>query len=220
VYEEVHLRFTTASPGARTGWRYRARQRPVPGEEQPPPVRRARILFPPGTVIDTGAVIECEASDDEIRTRGLEACPRSSRLGGGSGTLYIGIAERVKVVLAFFNAKDAVLFTVATQSGAVLRTIRFGVRGRVLDSGFESPTTLPGGREAALTSVSLDVRAAGRRSRPWLRTPRRCPRRGAWRFVYDISYDEPWGRQRPYDLSRCNGADVGSAMTSPTRPHG
>jgi hypothetical protein len=37
---------------------------------------------------------------------------------------------------------------------------------------------------------------------------------GAWTFIYDITYDDPPGRQRPYDLSRCRRAAAASKPTT------
>jgi hypothetical protein len=203
VYERVLLRFGSTLPGKRTSLTWRVKQRPVAAGEQPPPVRRARIRLPKGSTIDTGAVARCGATEADISARGpAAACPAASIVGTGTGTLYVGDPQHLKLVVSIVNVRDAVLLVIATESGSVLRVVPAAVRGSVFD-GTLPRVPLPNGGEAALTSLSVDVPAAGTRSRPLLRTPRSCPRAGRWKFVYDIDYDDPPGRQRPYDYSRC-----------------
>lgn len=202
VYDHVVLRFTTRRRAARTGLIYHVGQRPVGGDAQPPVPRRTRIRLPKGTRIDRGAVSRCMADQGEITSRGVGVCPAASRVGGGTGTAYLGTATQVPLVVSVVNGKDDLLLIAATESGLVLRILVGVVRGHVIDAQIP-PSPLPNGREATPTSLTIDVRAAGSRSRPFLRTPRTCPRTGRWRFVYDVNYDDPPGRQRPYDLSRC-----------------
>jgi hypothetical protein len=202
VYERVKLRFTSAAPGKRTGFVWTVKQRPVADDAQPPPVRRARLRFPRGTRFDTSAIPRCSATDDELQAQGASACPGASRLGGGSATVYLGSPDHLAAVVDVFNADGAAVMLLSTQAGDVLRVLRGEIRGSVVDA------TLPrvpvaGGKEAALTSVTVRLRAAGTRSRPWLRTPSKCPRGRAWKFVYDIDYDDPPGRQTPTSRSRC-----------------
>ena len=202
VYERAELRFTSQVAGKRTGFVWDVKQRPVAADAQPPPVRRARLRFPRGTRFDTSAVPRCTATDAELQAQGASACPGGSRLGGGSATVYLGSPDHLAAAVDIFNADDAAVLLLSTQPGDVLRVLRGEIRGSVVDA------TLPrlpvaGGKEAALTSLTVRLRAAGTRSRPWLRTPRKCPRSRAWRFVYDNDYDDPPGRQRPTSRSRC-----------------
>jgi hypothetical protein len=202
VYERVKLRFTSKDAASRTGFVWDVKQRAVAVDAQPPPVRRARLRFPRGTRFDTSAVVRCTATDGELQERGTEACPAESRLGGGSGTVFLGSPDHLAADVDVFNAKRSALLVVSTQTGDVLRVLRGVVRGSVIDASVP-PALLPGGKEAALTSLKLRLRAAGTRAKPWLRTPKRCPARRAWKFVYDIDYDDPPGRQTPFSRSRC-----------------
>ena len=202
VYDHVVLRFTTRRRGARTGLVYHVGQRPVGGDNQPPVPRRTRIRLPKGTRIDRGAVPRCVADDAEIASNGVGVCPAASRVGGGTGTAYIGSAEQLPMVVTIINGRNGILLVGATQTGAVLRILTGVVRSNVIDA-VVPPVRLPNGREATPTSLAVDFPAAGTRARPFLRTPRTCPRDGRWRFVYDVVYDDPPGRQRPYDFSRC-----------------
>ena len=202
VYEHVDLHFTSHAPKHRSGFAWHVRQRPVAADEQPPPVRRARLRFPRGTRIDTSAVQRCTATEAELQAGGTSACPARSRLGGGEGTIYIGSPQQITAQVDAFNADGSALLVLSTEAGAVLRVIRGTVARNVIDATLPR-VDLAGGKEAALTSLSVRLRAAGTRRHPWLRTPRRCPARGSWKFVYDISYDDPPGDQSPFSRSRC-----------------
>jgi hypothetical protein len=201
VYERVDLHFTAKAPGARTGFVWRVAQRPVADDAQPPPVRRARLRFPKGTRFDTRAVARCTAADDAITAGGAAACPAASRLGGGRATVYVGSPDHLPVMVDVFNAPGGAVLTLSTGAG-VLRVLRGTIEGRVIAATLPK-VPLPNGREAALTSLTVRLRAAGTRRRPWVRTPPSCPRSRSWRFVYDIDYDDPPGRQRPFSRSPC-----------------
>jgi hypothetical protein len=202
VYEHVELRFTSEAAGKRTGFVWAVEQRPVADDAQPPPVRRARLRFPRGTRFDTSAVPRCAADDAELEAQGADACPAGSRLGGGVATLYLGSPDHLDALVDIFNADGEAIMLVSSQSGDVLRVLRGAIRGTVVDA------TLPrvpiaGGKEAALTSVTVRLRAAGTRRKPFLRTPPKCPRARSWKFVYDVDYDDPPGRQTPFSRSSC-----------------
>ena len=202
VYEKVELRFTARHTGMRSGLRWHVRQRAVAADAQPPVVRRARIRLPKGTRFDTAAVARCQATDAELMASGPSICPAASRIGSGTGTLYVGTPERLPLAVSIVNADRAVVLVIATRQGTVLRAIRAQVRGSVIDARLPK-VALANDREAALTSLSVDLPAAGTHARPLLRTPAACPRTSSWKFVYDITYDDPPGPQRPYDLSAC-----------------
>lgn len=202
VYERVKLRFTSDTAGTRSGFVWQVEQRPVASDAQPPPVRRARLRFPAGTRFDTSAVRRCTATDAELQESGTKACPDGSRLGGGTGTVYLGSPDHLRADVDVYNAAGSAVLLLSTQDGDVLRVLRGEIRGSLIDATLPR-VALPGGKEAALTSLTVRLRPAGTRARPWLRTPKRCPAGRVWRFVYDIDYDDPPGRQTPVSRSRC-----------------
>ena len=93
------------------------------------------------------------------------------------------------------------LLKLSTGTGT-LRVLRRTIESRVIAATLPK-VPLPNGREAALTSLTVRLRAAGTNRRPWVRTPPSCPRSRSWRFVYDIDYDDPPGPQRPFSRSPC-----------------
>jgi hypothetical protein len=202
VYESVRLRYTAHRPSSRSGLTYAVRQRRAPAGTQPPPVRGVRFRFHPGTRFDTGATRRCTVAAAELSRRGPAACPPASVLGVGRAIIYIGTPEDVVARATAINVRNGLRVVLQTSMGTVLRVLSARIRGAVVDVTIPRVPLGPG-REAALTSFRLDIRAAGTRRRPYLRTPRACPRSGRWRIVYDVAYDDPPGRQRPYDLTRC-----------------
>lgn len=52
----------------------------------PPYMRRMVFDNPAGLRYDTSVPDHCTASDVELMTRGADACPAGSRLGGGTST--------------------------------------------------------------------------------------------------------------------------------------
>src|SRR3954468_16808682 len=80
-YARFSLHYTAHDPGSRTGIRYLAQQRTPPAGETAPPVRRLTVRLAGGTRFDTSAIRRCRATDAEITTKGVAACPRASRLG-------------------------------------------------------------------------------------------------------------------------------------------
>jgi hypothetical protein len=199
---KMKQRFTTAQPGAWTGWTFDGAMKPLPAGEQIPPQRSTTLVYPRGTRFDLSRVANCTASDEEIVTGGLGVCPKSSRVGTGEASLSLGALGALDLDAHLFVARPGFALAFATESGAVLRVLRPAItRNRV---SFAIPSLpLPGGGEAAFTRVSLKVKRAGTREHPVIRTPAKCPRSGRWTFTYLPVYDEPHGVQRSTSSVRC-----------------
>src|SRR5215212_446663 len=75
---------TTTRPGASTGSTIRLHIR-NPGDARAKPYSIKTIVFKsaPGTVIDTGALPQCTASDAELMAEGGAACPPDTRVNTG-----------------------------------------------------------------------------------------------------------------------------------------
>src|SRR2546429_7862189 len=74
-------RFTTSQPGAATGLTSHIVFPDYNGK--PKSIARLTVELPEGTHFDERAVPECTASDAELLSLGLSACPRDSETGGG-----------------------------------------------------------------------------------------------------------------------------------------
>ena len=202
LYAKMKQGFTTATPGKPTGWSFEGALKPIPEGEQVPPQRSATLVFPRGTRFDLRGVQKCRASDEQITSEGLVACPEGSQVQYGKATLFLGLAGFLDVKLDSFAAPGGLALVVTTASGAVLRVVRITVERNRAKMIFP-PVELSGGYEVAFTSMSLKQPRGGTRRHPLLRTPEKCPKSGTWKFVHLPEYDEPYGTQRSTHSVRC-----------------
>ena len=177
--------FTTPVPGASTGTDTQILYKnPSDPEAKPIAVRQERFTFPRGTRYDEGVVPDCTATDVEIMLFGRSACPEESWTGGGQGdtmmTGFQGAREMPIDVDGWDDHGDTRLFGRDHQSGIGFVT-RAHREGQVIT--VEVPPS-PGAPSdgAALRFVHnvFAPRSLGRRA--YIRTPRRCPSTGFWRF--------------------------------------
>jgi hypothetical protein len=202
LYAKMKQRFTTAKRATPTGWSFDGALKPFPAGEQVPPQREVKFVFPRGTRVDLRGVRNCFASDEQIATEGLDACPARSRIGTGAGGLFLGAVGILDVNAYVFAARPQLAAIFTTESGTVLRVLRLTHdRNRV--TGTIPPIELPGGYEVAVTRLALKLPRGGTRKHPLLRTPKRCPRKRRWTFVYLPRYDEPYGVQRSTSSTPC-----------------
>ncbi|HEY0632324.1 MAG TPA: hypothetical protein VGC98_09735 [Thermoleophilaceae bacterium] len=185
--------FTTSTPGRSTGTDTRILYKnPSDPKAKPIPVRREVFTFPAGTTYDESVVPDCTASDTQILLQGTSACPAASRLGGSIGdtgmTGFPGPDTAIDVD-GWDQHGDLVLYGRDHQFGigAVTRAVRKGQTVTV-----EVPRN-PGGPpdgELALRRVHhvFPARSAGRRA--YMRTPRKCPRSGFWKFSARFTFSD------------------------------
>jgi hypothetical protein len=163
---------------------------------KPPAVRHVETILPHGARYDTSVPGSCTADDAELMTRGAEACPADSAIGGGVVTVDTGFPGEGRVVTAdvrFFNNAedpDGEFIYLNTVRGSGVRTvIRADVtlRRTITEAG-----TLPGAPPdgGSIDTVDLEVEGVSRvvngKRRNYITTPKRCP--GTWStrvtFVY------------------------------------
>jgi hypothetical protein len=202
LYAKMKQRFTTAKPRHATGWSFDGALKPFPAGQQVPPQRTTNWVFPRGTRLDLRGVQNCRASDQQLISQGLDACPAGSRVGSGEGSLFLGAAGIVDVKVYVFAARPELAAVFATESGTVLRVLRASVHRRRVSAKIPA-LQLPGGYEASVTRLALKMPRAGTRKHPLMRTPSKCPRKRRWRFVYLPRYDQPYGVQRSTASVRC-----------------
>ena len=199
-YERFEFSYTSQRPGTSTGFRYRVRLRIPPNAGQPPIVRQLRLEFTRGTRFDLRAITPCTASNERISQDGVDACAGTTRVATGRAGVYVGTETPLLLNATMFGTRTGVVVILTNADGAVIRTLRGTVRGRVLTVPVPA-VPLGGGREAALVSFSLDIRRSGTTRRPWIRTPLTCTRAG-WPVVYAPLFD-PIGRVRLTDVTSC-----------------
>jgi hypothetical protein len=202
---DAHTRqqFTETAPGARTGWTIDAATRPPFARAVAPPQRRVEIVFPRGTRLDTGAVRPCRASDLALLVDGSRACPRRSRVGSGSATLYVGPGMTTNVDVGVYAAPGALVLLYGGEPHTVVLNLARGkvIRNRVV---FAAPVMRRlSGLKASITRLRLRLAAAGDSGRALIRAPRTCPPGGRWTFAYLSHYDWPFGVQRSTSSTPC-----------------
>lgn len=202
-YERFEFSYTSKRPGTATGFRYRVKLKQS-GADQPPVVRELRLVFARGTKIDTGAVVACAATPEELTQQGTAACPAGSRVARGEADVYIGAATPLTLTATVFNSDEGIVALLTDSNGKVIRTLSGKVTGgRVLVVPIPK-VELGGGKEAALVRFELNIAKAGTSRRPWARTPRSCTRKG-WGVTYAPLFD-PIGRVKLTDVTRCRAA--------------
>jgi hypothetical protein len=161
---------------------------------KPPAITGAVFRLPAGTRIDTNAVEQCTATDDEIRMAGPSACPPGSRVGSGKLTAVTGFgppADPVSGDVTVFNG-DKQLIEVVTVPGtqAVAGMDRLTIEDNVLTA---HPPNTPGGPPDGRTSVkdiTIKIDRGG-----YVTSPRFCGSAG-------------WGYSAHYEFANGASHDV------------
>lgn len=182
---ELTARFGATTPGAPTGLSLRVLYKdPSDPAAKPPPLESARFELPAGTRIDGGALPACEATDEQLRARGREACPAESKVGDGTFVAVTGFgppADPVTADVTLYNGGDEVIELVTFEdSEAVAGFDRLKIRGSALV--VERAPATPGGPPEGRTvprEIAVSFPQTGG-ARPFLTTPESCPGSGAW----------------------------------------
>ena len=133
------------------------------------------MTLPRGTRLRLGALPQCTAGDDQLAALGAQAaCPAGSRVGTGRAEGLLRGAP-VAFDLGVYAVRGRLLFAAERDGVGLRQAFAATARGRRLT--FIVPTA--GG---AISPTLFRTRIAAPDAR-WLRTPRRCPRGGDWRFT-------------------------------------
>src|SRR4051794_14180016 len=177
-------RFTTERPGASAGRHAETDLvNPTDPGGKPTSFSHVHVAFAPGTVVDTGAMPRCDASDAELTASGAAACPASTRVGKGVIDLDSGVpgpGRDLVVDVVFLNARDQLVFVTTQRSNGARGILRgrYSHRNRLDVDVPPVPGTPPDG--AAETHELIDLAAHSSRGRVYIRTPSSCPRSGRW----------------------------------------
>jgi hypothetical protein len=189
------LRLTTTKTGASTGIFatevFNARY----PNGQLKPLRHSLIAFPKGTVFDAAATDTCAATDADFRSRGMSACPASSKIGSGQATIVTtGVpveAGPIPVDATGFARKDGQIL-VFSAGGIYLSSQLITAHGRFQTTStnpscvvvVEAPNCQHG--EFVPRSLTLTYPARSRvvngRRHNLATTPRACPASRHWDF--------------------------------------
>jgi hypothetical protein len=178
---DLEIGLTSRSPGAPTGFSlHAALHAEGDPDAKPPPIRSAVFRLPDGVRLDTTAVPQCTASDDELRLFGSSACPADSELTVGRLTADTGFGPPVDPIAGddhVFNGKGQII-EVITAPGTPLSPgfDRLTISGSTLTA---HPPTTPGGPpdgETAIRSIDFAIPVRG----SLITAPPACPADGRW----------------------------------------
>ena len=169
---------------------------PSDPDGKPSPLTALKINLPPGSRFDGSAVPACHATDDELNTKGRDACPRETRVGDGTLTAMTGFGPPVDPVstdLTLFNSGDGIIELVTQKgSNAALGFDRltFSAPNELTAHPPKTPGGPPDGR-TSVREILFDMEAVHAPSgRPYLRTPRDCPANGLWSSLVRFSTED------------------------------
>jgi hypothetical protein len=192
---DFSAKFTTRYPSTPSGLEVHVfLKRADDPDAKPSPLRSAVIRGPDGLRFDTGAMNECEASDDELRALGADACPDDTLLTVGSFSAMggFGPADPIAGDNHVFNGPEQIIEVITVPDGSASPAFdRLTIDGSTLTA---HPPVAPGGPPDGESSVrSLDYaipvrRGAGGRS--FLTTPPSCPSGGEWKTVATFGFKD------------------------------
>jgi hypothetical protein len=158
-----------------------------PGEPggKPKELQRIKVLFHPGTRLDTSALPVCKASGEKVQRLALRACPASTRLGTVRARGVISTGAVFDPIATLFNARREIIVVVML-GDRLLTNFRDDVGRRSITINAK----IPGG--IALTSfrphIPVHFRKRGKRRRAYMRTPPTCPTSGFWTTAVTFTY--------------------------------
>jgi hypothetical protein len=162
-----------------------------PGEPggKPKEVQKIKVVFAPGTKLDTRALPVCNASAEDIANFAVRACPGKTKLGEVRGQgVYAGGGAPFNTFATLFNAKRQIIVVVTLDNpkGRLLTTFRDDVERSSIT------INLKIGRGISLVRFQAHVpphsRKRGKKRRVYFRTPPSCPPTGVWTTTVIFSY--------------------------------
>ena len=168
-------------------------------EKKPYAVQRIVIDLHERTRIDTSVPGQCKASSHDFMTKGADACPPESRVGGGvvevdTGSTAGPLPRIIKNELTLFNDEDTIiLFTESTNTDPPIRNASRSVAkdGRFISEAPSLPGLPPPEPYTAIRSVRLDIENVSTvrdgEPRYYLTTPPECTS-GEWTNTATFTY--------------------------------
>jgi hypothetical protein len=162
-----------------------------PGEPggKPKEVSKIKVLFNPGTKLDTRALPACDASAEDIAIRAVRACPAKTKLGEVRGQgVYAGSTAPFNTFATLFNGKRQIIVVVTLDNakGRLLTDFRDDVKKDSIT------VNLKIGKGISLVRfqahVPPHVRKKGKKRRAYFTTPPSCPATGIWTTTFVFSY--------------------------------
>jgi hypothetical protein len=156
---------------------------------KPKEVDRIKVVFAPGTKLDTRALPTCNASAEDVANLAVRACPAKTKLGEVRGQgVYAGSTAPFNTYATLFNAKRQIIVVVTLDSpkGRLLTNFRDDVERSTITINLKIGKGISLVRFQA--HVPPHVRKQGKKRRAYFRTPPSCPPTGVWTTTVIFSY--------------------------------
>jgi len=183
---------TSGSPAIGTGFHEEIDYfDPDAPDKKPYAVQRIVVDLHQGTKIDTSVPEQCKATSNDFMTKGADACPPESRVGGGAVEIDTGstggpLPRIIKSKLTLFNDEDSIiLFTESTNTDPPIRNAGRSIAkdGQFVSEAPGLPGFPPPEPYSAIRSVRLDIdnvsAVVDGEPRHYLTTPPECTS-GEW----------------------------------------
>lgn len=148
------------------------------------PIRSVVIAAPAGTKIDTTAMPQCAASDEELRRMGSEACPPETKAGQGTYSAILGFGPPLDPFVGdnhVFNADKQLIEVITVKDSTMSPGFdRLTVKDNTLTA---NPPVTPGGPpdgETATRSIEFTIPVRNSAKGTLVTTPPACPESGYW----------------------------------------
>jgi hypothetical protein len=149
--------------------------------EVPKTIKRIELTFHRGTRFDTSALARCRATDAELKSNGVAACPKGSKLGAGHTVGVFSSGAEFTTDVTLFNARGQIIVLVFLE-GTLVTEFRDRVHGRTI----AIEPVLPSGVSLERLKLRIGPHSKGRRT--YMRNPPSCPRSGKWTTVAEFTY--------------------------------
>ncbi len=162
-------------------------------------IKRIDLRFHKGTRFDTSALARCHASDAQVMSKGVKACPAASRLGTGHTEAVFPSGAGFTTDVTLFNARGEIIVLV-TLGGTPVTEFRDRVKGRTITI----EPVLPAGVSLERLRIRIDrhSRGSGAKRRTYMRAPPSCPPSRRWTTVARFTYVDG-SRQTLHSSSPC-----------------
>jgi hypothetical protein len=164
-----------------------------PGEPggKPKEVQKIKVIFNPGTKIDTRALPACKASAEDIAIHAVRACPAKTKLGEVRGQgVYAGSTAPFNTFATLFNAKRQIIVVVTLDNakGRLLTDFRDDVKKDSITVNLKIGKGISLVRFQAHVPPHVRKAKKGKKRRVYFTTPPSCPATGAWTTTFIFSY--------------------------------
>ena len=162
---------------------------------KPYAVDKVVIRSPRGTRFDDSALPQCHASDVELMALGQSACPSRSRVQRGRLVLDTGSPLLLPRLIHFktttFNTEGGFVSLGEAEEFFFRGVVRSRIHRNTVTVDYADAPSFGGpDPEIAMKTMFTSGPALGSARRPFMRTPRKCPRRGRWTTRFTFIYHD------------------------------